>query len=126
MNELCQPLGDPPLLLDDGAGGPNDELPPIDELLPLLNEMPPLDELLLGPLDEVNDGEDGLEEEPLPLDELLPALEDGSDDDEPDEDPDELDDPLLLPLEEPDGDPLDELLTIDELEQHSQQQQPAW
>jgi hypothetical protein len=88
---------------------------------PLLLVEPLLDgELLLGPLD------DG----PLllgPLDGgelLLGPLEDNADDEGAE------DEPLLLPLDEPDDEPLllplDELLTFDELEQQSQQQQPAW
>ena len=82
---------------------------------PLLLEEPLLDgRLLLAPLD------DG----PLllgPLDDgrLLEPLDDGSDEDE---DHAEL---LLLHDEDPEDDPLDELLPPDELEQPSQQQQPA-
>jgi hypothetical protein len=84
----------------------NDDDEPEGPLLPLLEA----DEL---------DGSDELETE------LLGGIdEDGIDDDGPE---DELDDePLLLQLEELEDDPLDELLTLDELEQRSQQQHPAW
>ncbi len=87
---------------------------------PLLLEEPLLDgRLLLAPLD---DG--ALLLGPLllgPLDDgrLLEPLDDGSDEDE---DHAEL---LLLHDEDPEDDPLDELLPPDELEQPSQQQQPA-
>jgi hypothetical protein len=87
----------------------------LPELLPALPDDEPLSadplddggaSLLLSALDDGND-DDGMDDEPLPL-----------------EDPDE---PLLLPLDEPLEEllPLDELLLPDELEQHSQQQQPA-
>ncbi len=97
---ISEPLELPEVALDDEAL----LLPPLDE-----------GELLLGPLEEA-----AL---------LLPALEDGSDedgsdDDGPEDDPD--DEPLLLQLDEPEDEALDELLRFDELEQHSQQQQPAW
>ena len=82
---------------------------------PLLLEEPLLDgRLLLAPLD---DG--ALLLGPLDEGRLLEPLDDGSDEDE---DHAEL---LLLHAEDPDDDPLDELLPPDELEQPSQQQQPA-
>jgi len=94
------PLEDAEPLLD----GSDDDDPDGPLLLPLLepDELDVSDELeteLLGGIDE------------LPLDDDPDELAEPLDDD----DPDELDD-----------DPLDELLTFDELEQHSQQQQPAW
>lgn len=100
-----------PTTLDDG-----------ELLLGPLEDRP----LLLGPLDDgrllLGSPEDGallltsLDEGAL----LLGPLEDGSDEDGAD------DDPLPLQLEDPEEEPLDELLTFDELEQQSQQQQPAW
>jgi hypothetical protein len=105
---------------------------PLELLLPLM-----LEPLLLPSLLDVSDDDepDGplllplLEPDELEVsDELHTELlggndEDGSDDDGPEDEPD--DEPLLLQLEELEDDPLDELLTFDELEQQLQQQQPA-
>jgi hypothetical protein len=119
------------LLLGPGLEPLAPELPELlggalPELLPV-----PLDDEPLSP-DPLDDGS------PLPdvLDDggaslLLSALEDGNEDEGMDDEPlplDDPDEPLLLPLDEllplEELLPLDELLP-DELEQHSQQQQPA-
>lgn len=94
---------DPPELLEDES---------LELLAPLEDG-----ELLLGPLDD----------DPLPLgplDDAEPLLDDVADDEEPEDEP--LDDQELLELH--DDDPLDDPLEepLDELEQLSQQQQPAW
>lgn len=94
---------DPPELLE---GVPLELLAPLED-----------GELLLGPLDD----------EPLPLgplDDVEPLLDEVADDEEPDDEP--LDDQEMLELH--DDDPLDDPLEepLEELEQLSQQQQPAW
>ncbi len=112
------PDPEPPEPLELLLDPPDDSLEDAESLLDGNDDDEPEGPLL--PLLEADglDGSDELETE------LLGGIdEDGSDDDGPEDDAD--DEPLLLQLDDAEEEPLDELLTFDELEQHSQQQQPA-